>query len=88
MCQGGLPRGRQPQPPPALPALRFLADRGHPQARLCHAPSAAALFAFKSPELGEGRAHCRETRDRVLARNLCFGVQSSDSASLFPAPSV
>lgn len=61
MCQGGLPRGRQPQPP-ALPALRFWADRGRPQAGLCHAPSAAALFAFKSPELGEGRAHSRENR--------------------------
>lgn len=60
MCQGGLLRGRQPQPP-ALPARRFLADRGRPQARLCHAPSAAALFAFKSPELGEGRVHSRET---------------------------
>lgn len=58
--EGGLPRGRQPQPP-ALPALRFWADRGRPQARLRHAPSAAALFAFKSPELGEGRAHSRET---------------------------
>lgn len=88
MSGGTAPGKAAPAPPPALPALRFLADRGHPQARLCHAPSAAALFAFKSPELGEGRAHCRETRDRVLARNLCFGVQSSDSASLFPAPSV
>lgn len=60
MCRGGLPRGRQPQPP-ALPALGFWTDRGRAQARLCHAPRAAALFAFKSPELGEGKAHSRET---------------------------
>lgn len=41
--------------PPALPALGYWADRGRPQAGLRHAPSAAALFAFKSPKLGEGR---------------------------------
>lgn len=35
------------------------ADRGRPQAGLRHAPCAAALFAFKSPELGEGRTGAR-----------------------------
>lgn len=45
-----------PLPPPAaLPALGNWADRGRPSVGLRHAPRASALFAFKSPELGEGR---------------------------------
>lgn len=74
---------RPPPPPATLPALGNWADRGRPSVGLRHAPSASALFAFKSPELGEGRIEGNPGRGPDWT--LCFGVnRSSASVSLCP----
>lgn len=44
-----------PAPPPRLSSAEVLGRQGASAGRARHAPSAAALFAFKSRELGEGR---------------------------------
>ena len=87
MCWGDGLRGERipaPLPPPAtLPALGNWADRGRPSVGLRHAPSASALFAFKSPELGEGRIAGNPGQGPNWT--LCFGVnRSSASVSLCP----
>lgn len=72
---------------PGPSSAGILGRQGASAGQARHAPSAAALFAFKSRELGEGRIWGEwVTKDEVLAGTLCFGVSRSPaSVSLCPA---
>lgn len=80
-------------PAPRPSSAGILGRQGASAGRARHAPSAAALFAFKSRELGEGRIRgwgwggaVVLIKDEVLAGTLCFGVsRSPDSVSLYLA---
>lgn len=72
-CGAGL--GRSPRPPPSRAGA--LGRQGASAGRARHAPRAAALFAFKSLELGEGRT--RRDPGRGLGRDPLFGGEQVPS---------
>lgn len=65
------------QPPPPASRAGALGRQGASAGRARHAPRAAALFAFKSLELGEGRT--RGDPGRGLGRDPLFGGEQVPS---------